>query len=148
MYGERSLSYFFADCVHKALSELKVFGEINVLVPVPPRPNKIRKKGWDQIAELVSILQKQHGYKVLNLLERVSTFQQKKLNRQERISMQGKNYIVSKKINYYRKNKCLPKEVILIDDVFTTGATVESCSKLLKEIGVNRINVLTLFIVD
>ena len=109
MYGERSLSYFFADCVHKALSELKVFGEINVLVPVPPRPNKIRKKGWDQIAELVSILQKQYGYKVLNLLERVSTFQQKKLNRQERISMQDKTILCQKrliiieKINVYQR---------------------------------------------
>ncbi len=45
-----------------------------------------------------------------------------------------------------RERTGLPEEVVLIDDVFTTGATADECARLLREAGVLRIYVATLAI--
>ena len=44
-----------------------------------------------------------------------------------------------------RKNK-IPKSVIIIDDIYTTGSTVEACSRILKKAGVKRIYFLAICI--
>lgn len=144
--GERSLSRVFAkvlDCELKNLS-------FDAIVPVPPRPGKIKEKGWDQIEDLVLYLEHFYGYKVLRLLERKTVFQQKKLDREERLASMESSYFF-KSDDDLRKclnNQSLPEKVCLIDDVSTTGATLERCSKILKEAGIKSVTGLTLFVVD
>lgn len=144
----RNLSFLFSSFVNKALLLLNS----EFIVPVPPRKGKIRKKGWDQINELCNILEIFYNYKVLKLLKRLSSEEQKKLNRQERLETIKNAYILEsqKQLNKeLKKNKgIIPEKICLIDDVCTTGSTIECCSKILKEAGVREINVITLFIVD
>ena len=144
----RSMSRLFARVLSDCLFKLG----IKVIVPVPPRPNKIKENGWDQIDELCSYLKYKYGFCVLDILERKSVEQQKKLNREERLNSIGKAYFMK---NEERVAEILKKaglkrldEVCLVDDVFTTGATLESCSKILKDRGVERVFAVTLFIVD
>jgi len=141
--GKRSLSPVFAAAMHKALC-LLFPEEKPVIVPVPPRPGKIRSSGWDQIDELCMFLRHRYGYTVLPLLERTTSRQQKKLDRAGRLEMKGKSYVMSP----LAAGVLLPGRVALIDDVLTTGVTVESCAALLKGAGVSKVTVLTLFIVD
>lgn len=144
----RALSFFFAG---KLQLVLKAFG-VKVIVPVPPRPGKILEKGWDQIDELCSILEYFYHYKILRILQRNTKEQQKKLNKENRIGTIGKGYTsASTKViaEELKKNKLdIPKEVCLLDDVCTTGATIESCCEILKNIGIAKIQVVTLFKVD
>lgn len=144
----RALSYFFAS---KLKEVFEVFN-IKIIVPVPPRPGKILEKGWDQIDELCNILEFFYGYRILRLLERNTKEQQKKLNKENRINTIGKGYTSSSVEvinNQLKKNKIeLPKEVCLLDDVCTTGATIESCCGILKNIGITTVKVFTLFKVD
>lgn len=134
------------------MAALKNLGSNRILVPVPPRPGKIAEKGWDQIDELCNYLKYFYGYKVLKLLERKSAVQQKKLNREERLNTIGKSYymVSNRKIKKILKlNRCdFPEEVCLIDDVSTTGATIESCSFVLKKGGVKKITAMTIYTVD
>lgn len=135
----RTLSFFFSEAINMVLA--KNFNSLPV-VPVPPRPNKIRKKGWDQISELVSYLSVFYNVKVLKLLKRVNVQQQKKLNREQRLEHIEKSFVL-------KNNKTkLPKEVVIIDDIMTTGSTLESCATILKQNGVEKVYAVTLFIAD
>ncbi len=144
----RVLSPVFARMVCNGVKEVEsVAGCSLTVVPVPPRPGKIRKYGWDQINELCWYMKKLYGVTVLELLKRYSKQQQKKLNREHRKEMieSGYDAISSKVLNKIGK---LPENVILLDDVMTTGSTVEACSKILKKMGVKRVFVLTIFSVS
>lgn len=144
----RSLSYFFCKMINFVL-EMK---GIKVIVPVPPRPGKIQENGWDQIDEVCSYLKFYFGFKVFDVLERKSVHEQKKLDRRERLQTIGQSY---ERVNDLKLGKILkrfsnivPREVCIIDDVLTTGATIESCAGILKNLGVEKVNAITLFIVD
>ena len=138
MQEERSFSPFFARLLYEVLRKI----EAAAIVPVPPRKGKIRKNGWDQIEELCSFLEKRYGLKVLRLLERNTSGQQKKLSRQQRLESIKTAY--SLKPGIFK----LPQSVCLIDDVCTTGSTLESCAEILKKAGVQKVNAVTLFTVD
>ncbi|MCI6663353.1 MAG: hypothetical protein MSL09_03935 [Spirochaetia bacterium] len=119
------------------------------LVPVPPRKGKIRQRGWDQVQELCQYLKNYHGFQVFPLLERKTVEQQKKLDRQGRLENLGKSYSLAKKFTKesVKKEIQLPKKVILIDDILTTGVTLETCARALREAGVEDVYGCTLFYV-
>ncbi|MBQ5998973.1 MAG: ComF family protein [Treponema sp.] len=140
--GDRGITAFFASLAALRLRQLELmYGELKI-VPVPPRPGKIRKQGWDQIQELTSVLCSVYGFSVCNLLERRSEIQQKTLDREERLRTIGNGYFI--------KEDCgtLPSAICIVDDVLTTGATIESCAAKLKEAGVSEVFAMTLFSVD
>lgn len=148
MQGERILSPLFAKLLCDVIRRM---GE-SVIVPVPPRKGKIRKNGWDQIDELCLFLAKRYGFKVLRILERKTTVQQKKLTRLQRLESIKTAYtlcaqkILEKSLKSFSGK--MPDSVCLIDDVCTTGATLESCAEILKTAGIKKVSAVTLFTVD
>ena len=146
MQNQRSLSLFFAEICNSVIK--KRISEDVFIVPVPPRPGKIKSRGWDQIEELSEILKVKFGYKVLKLLVRTEKIQQKKLDRKKRLSSKGKIYTESKLLKRLYSENSLPEQVLLIDAVLTTGVTVESCCEILKNAGISKVDVLSLFVVD
>lgn len=146
--GIRTLSFYFARILSGVLREVGV----DVIVPVPPRPGKLEKNGWDQIDELCTILKYHHGFKILPVLERHSVEEQKKLDRQNRLDSIGKSYFLRQEAEIRRLLKpfhgTFPSSVCVLDDVCTTGATLESCAYLLKKVGIKKVMGVTLFIVD
>lgn len=148
MQEERSFSPMFAGFLCELL---RITGE-KVLVPVPPRKGKIRQKGWDQIEELCTFLEKRYGFRVLRILERNTSNQQKKLSREERLESIKTAYSICppKKVQRALKpfSGHMPQAVCLVDDVCTTGSTLESCAEILKKEGIKTVNAVTLFTVD
>jgi ComF family protein len=134
--SQRLFSLVFAKMAYQAL--LEQYPGIPI-VPVPPRLGKIHKTGWDQIAEVALILKNMYRVTVINALVRTEKIQQKKLNRIERLSHLEKAFKLS------NKDLKLPKTVVILDDVMTTGATLEACAHFLKEAGVQNVYALTLF---
>ncbi|MDR3193368.1 MAG: double zinc ribbon domain-containing protein [Treponema sp.] len=105
------------------------------LVPVPPRPGKLRKTGWDQVEYLARLLRRE-GLPVYRCLKRLPSLSQKKLNREERLRNLRDRFVVTRRT---------PATAILFDDVITTGATLEACAGALKSAGTSKVYALCLF---
>ena len=146
---KRALSPYFAKLIYEKLKKIeeKVGCDIAV-VPVPPRKGKVRELGWDQMEEISSYLEKGWGVNVLRILERVSSVQQKKLGRKERLAGIKSSYILKEKKKLSRILKRIPSAFVLLDDVRTTGSTLEACAHELKKIQAGNVYALTLFSVD
>ena len=146
--GVRAFSPFFARIVHNVLCYIEEkFNCRNVaIVPVPPRPGKISETGWDQIDELCQFLACKYGRKILPVLQRISAQQQKKLDRNSRLEKTKNAYVFAPENVFLNRNdEIFSEPVIILDDVMTTGATVEKCASLLKSAGFKKVWVLTLF---
>ena len=136
------LGNFFTRCLSIVMSKSDLYMENAAWVPVPPHPGKIKKQGWDQVEYLARLLEKDHKHSninklpVLRCLKRLSSRNQKELNRKEReTNLKGKVFCVKKP----------PKKVIILDDVFTTGATLNACAKTLLEGGAEKVYGVCLF---
>jgi predicted amidophosphoribosyltransferase len=111
-------------------------------VPVPPRPGKIRKTGWDQVAYLVGRLDSLYRRNrakhpaVRPCLKRLPSKTQKGLSREER-----KRNLLGKIISV----KEVPPQVLLFDDVITTGSTLNACAGALKNAGAEKVYTMSLF---
>lgn len=124
----RSFAEIFAEIVFKFISEIEELQNIPI-VPVPPRPKKIKNKGWDQIEDTVVCLEHIYKFPVLRCLKRLDGVSQKELSLKERVvNLNGKILLNNKK-------KYIPDTIIILDDVMTTGTTLNYCSKVLKEAG-------------
>ncbi len=113
-----------------------------VIVPVPLHPLRLIRRKYNQAALLAYALAQEIKIPVLpDGLTRIRhTAPQASLSREKRLKNLHGVFKVSER--YY--NHMQGRRVLLIDDVITTGATVNACCKALKRGGVAEINVLTL----
>ncbi|MDO8626647.1 MAG: phosphoribosyltransferase family protein [Candidatus Magasanikbacteria bacterium] len=109
--------------------EIKSLGRA-VVIPVPLFPRRARSRGFNLAADLAEIFAQKMDLEINGVdLQRVrATKQQTKLGKEERaVNMRG--------AFAYSKNKPAPEQVILVDDVFTTGATLRACAAALQAAG-------------
>lgn len=107
------------------------------LVPVPTASNRIRQRGYDQAVLIAKQLSHQSGLPYRNLLRRTSTIRQTTLSRAKRL--QHKDTLFSLRISQTDQ----VRSVLLIDDVVTTGATLEAAAATCSNRGIAHIQALT-----
>lgn len=110
------------------------------IVPVPLHPARLRERGFNQALLLARSVSK--TYKIpldtYTLTRNRWTEPQVGLNERER----GNN--VRGAFSILKRDRFADKDVLLVDDVYTSGNTVEECSNTLMKAGANRVDVLTL----
>lgn len=113
---------------------------IDLIVGVPLHKKKKIKRGFNQAYLLGKHIGKKLDVKVDNksLVRNKNTSTQNKLNKTSRLQ-NVKNAFKVKNIEVFKD-----KKVLLIDDIFTTGSTVNECSKVLMKTGVKEVVVLTI----
>lgn len=114
----------------KALNIRKICGNY-ILIPVPLYKTRLAQRGFNQ-AELLTkfIINHRSGFKLIkNKLKRIRASEhQVNLGREERI----KN--VTGQFEWFGDHKDLKgKKIILVDDIYTTGATLNECAKILRK---------------
>ena len=113
----------------------------DVLVPVPLHARKKRIRGFNQAELLAKVIGKKIDLMVWNdiLLRNRWTEPQKSISGQER------RHNLTKSIEIGNLPISI-RRVMLIDDIYTTGSTMEACARILKENGVEEVDFLTLCI--
>lgn len=115
---------------------------IDVIIPVPLYATREKQRGYNQSEVMAGRLGERLGIPMrADLLHRIQeTSFLRSLNPAERAyTLEG-----AFSVETYGKNYLREKNILLIDDIYTTGATVDECSKMLKEAGAGDVYVMTL----
>lgn len=110
------------------------------VIPVPLHPRKLKERGFNQSELLARAMGKLRLGKICkNAMVRVQYSSGQTLqDRKSRIEKIRDNFRVNRPV------KVRDQSVLLVDDVLTTGATIEECSRILKEAGARKVTVLVL----
>jgi len=137
--GEFHLRNLLVDWLGEALSDSRLTEDpFDALVPVPLHPTRIRERGYDQIAALVGLLGKQSGKPVWLCLRRSRyTESQTRFSRKERLRNLQNAFELRK------GTSVLGKRLLLVDDVLTTGSTLDECARVLKGHGAKSVRAVT-----
>lgn len=111
----------------------------SVLQPIPLHTARFKRRGFNQAEVLADLISKKTNVLTVNVLTRVkNTLPQAQIrDRKERLRNIHDAFQLNKSLQH--------KNIVLIDDLFTSGATTKEATKVLKENGATNVYVLTLF---
>lgn len=137
----RALGKLMADAFKKRNIDVQ---DYDYIVPVPIHKERLRERGFNQseilamkISEITKI---PLSTKIVKRIK--DTIPQSTLSYEGRLKNVKNSFKVSKASNIYRKN------IILIDDIFTSGSTADAVSKVLKENGAAKVLSVTLSLAE
>jgi ComF family protein len=150
----RAFKYNFASDIENVLEKIiisnnkfedfakRIFAENCLIIPVPLHSRRERERGYNQAGVIARIIAENYGQNKITVeekrLSRVRyTVQQAKLNKKEREQNVCDAFV-------WAGDEKRPENIILVDDVFTTGATLESCAKALRLAGAKKVFAVTL----
>lgn len=118
-------------------SNISLFTDYSGVIPVPLHKKRYVERGFNQAEIIAESLATALSIPMNKNLERIKyTRQQAKLDKKEREENTKEAFVYLSEV--------VPKSVILVDDVFTTGSTMQACAKALKEKGVEKVIGFTL----
>jgi len=114
--------------------------DADVIIPVPLHPARLRAREFNQSLLLADELSRHLARPVsaTNLVRTAATDPQTTLSRQERLRNLRNAFEIR------RPQNLAGKRVLLVDDVFTTGTTLNECAKTLRKSGAGAVFALTL----
>ncbi len=132
--GRREYAAFYAEEILHRCAKRMLLWNAEVLIPIPLHPSRRRKRGFNQAELLAKALSARSGIPVdaTLLLRTKKTHAQKELNDQERLANLKDAFSV-------RKREIPYHNLILVDDIYTTGSTIDAAARLLKEHGAQKV---------
>ena len=137
-YNQRK---YYAKFIAKMMTEDRcIFDKVDIITFVPISAKRKRTRGFNQAEEIAKEISKLVNIEVVELLEKVKDNKtQAGLSQKERLE----NLKGTFKIKESEKEKISGKRILVVDDVFTTGATLNECSSVLKIAKPKEIKTLT-----
>lgn len=131
--GEWKIGKLFSEMIFNSLKDIKYLHEFDFITPIPLSRKRFFERGYNQ-SEIIAkdISEKLNIPFVICVYRRKNTAAQSLLKRNDRIHNITNAFIAD-------KDKVFEKNIIIFDDIFTTGATINSCAKELKEKGADNV---------
>ena len=138
-HNRRSYSAFYGDAISKVYGREILRWNADVIIPVPIHYKRRIKRGYNQAELIARELGDKIGVPVDEkyLFRITNTRPMKELDKIDRKKNVEKAFIIYKNVVKYKK-------IILVDDIYTTGSTLDACSKVLLEAGANEIYFVSL----
>lgn len=136
--GRKYYAKNFAALIDEKIKKENI--EFDIIIPVPLHWRKEFLRGFNQSALLGNYLARNLNKKMFqNIL-----IKSKNTKSQTELSERDRKENVKNTFKIKNSNIIKDKTILLIDDVYTTGATAEECKKLLLENGVKKVIVITI----
>ena len=145
--GERYLRRALVGWLAEALLDPRISGRpADALVPVPLHPRRRRERGYNQTEECCRLLGRRADLPVWPVLRRARyTGTQTQLSREERAkNLSGAFGLVNGWRAQRWRRRIEGADLLLVDDVFTSGATVDACARTLLAAGAASVRVITI----
>lgn len=138
--GHKEIGIHLGLLYGRELSSSELFSNVEVIIPVPLHGKKLKKRGFNQSEQFAIGLGESMGKDVTNdvLMRKIHSATQTKKSRYERWQNVEEIFAVN------HVDKIYGKHILLIDDVVTTGSTLEACAQVLLRITGVRISIATI----
>ncbi|MEN8187737.1 MAG: phosphoribosyltransferase family protein [Bacteroidota bacterium] len=138
--GKQKVGKFLGNWLGENIKQSNRFRDIDCIIPVPLHPKKLKQRGYNQLSffgeSLSKILDIPFYEDVLIRKEHAAAQAFKKLSERARVKENVFEIVAPDKI----KNK----HILLIDDVITTGATLETCCISILDVSDTKVSVATM----
>ena len=142
--GQEAIGTVLGEWYAEELKNIPILSTVDTIIPVPLHPKKLRERGYNQVTEFGNALAKSLQIPVNTsiLFRQVYSKTQSQKNRLGRT--EGIDTIFDVSFDEKDHNK----HFLLIDDVITTGATLEVCAKALLKIPGTKISIVCMAMAD
>ena len=142
-YKFQDQSYLYKTFGRIVLKNKKICGileKYDIIIPVPIHKKRKQKRGYNQAELIARYISKNLNIDCENnvLVKTKNVISQTKLNKKDRINS------VKNVFNIKNEEKINNKNIVLFDDIYTTGSTLNECSKILKNAGAKKVFALTI----
>lgn len=127
--GDYALAEAFVPFLRSQLKEL----EFDVVTYIPLSQERLKERGFNQAKALADML----GLQTIDSLSRIHSEKQSKKSRMERMKR-------TQVFQWTGTEDVQNQTVLILDDIYTTGATLRQAAKVLKEMGANKVVSLTI----
>jgi competence protein ComFC len=133
------LRHPLADWLAETLEDDRISAHpFDAFVPVPLHPARLRERNFNQAEVLARLLSRRAGKPLWPAIRRIRyTTTQTRFERKERMENLRNAFRVRHTALVHSRH------LILVDDVFTTGSTVDECARVLREAGAASVRVVT-----
>ncbi|WP_298547297.1 phosphoribosyltransferase family protein [uncultured Aquimarina sp.] len=124
------------------LTQLSEYQYIDSVIPVPLHPKRLRERGFNQVEKFGREIAKKLDAEYIDIVLKKNSYNEK----------QSKNSRLTRWINtsetfgIQNESLLINKHILLVDDIVTTGATLEACIQVLKSIPGIKISIATMAI--
>lgn len=139
-YKKRYLGKVFGELLTDKIFYLGLNKKVDLIIPVPVHKKTLVERGFNQVELLADEVSLNTKIQVdaNNLIKIKKTLEQARLDRTSRATNLADSFDLK------RPELVKDKNILLLDDVITTGSTVEECAKLLKNAGAKKIYALSI----
>ena len=163
------LCNFFADKILNSSEAVEFIKQYDIIIPVPLHKKRFLERGYNQTKEVAKIISNKINKNVLNKIKanevdertigtnniekdtiKVIKLENNVLKENKNIAPQSTKKVEARlsdvKNVFYVKNadKIKNKNVLIFDDIYTTGATASECKKVLMEAGAKKCGIMTI----
>lgn len=142
-YKFNDKSYLYKTFSHSIIKNKKIcrfIKKYDIIIPVPIHKKRKKERGYNQTELLCRDIEDKLEIKVINDVLDKTTYNvpQMSLNKIDRIKNVKGVYIIK------NPEKIKNKKILLLDDIYTTGSTINECAKALKDAGATKVSAFTI----